>query len=206
MFKNDRLLFLQACNNPFEYCDVVTSTTHKTLRGPRAGVIFYKKTFGQSIDNAVFPSVQGGPHENAIAAIATTMRQAATPEFKEYIDQVLRNSKALAAGLIEKGYELATGGSDNHLVLWSLRKQKITGSKMEKLLEKVNISVNKNTIAGDVSALAPSGVRLGVPAMTSRGLKEEHIQTIVGFLDRAVQIGLEIQVILILIRFLLVFF
>jgi glycine hydroxymethyltransferase len=181
------------CNNPFEYCDVVTSTTHKTLRGPRAGVIFYKREFQNAIDFAVFPSVQGGPHENTIAAVATTMLQASTPEFKTYIQGVKSNARALASALMELGYDVVTNGTDNHIVLWNLRSQKLTGSKMEKLLERVNISANKNSIAGDVSALSPSGVRLGTSALTSRGLTESDFKEIASFLDTAVKIAQTIQ-------------
>lgn len=137
------------------------------------------------------------------------MLQASTPEFKEYIQQVKSNAKTLASTLIEKGYNVVTNGTDNHIVLWNLRAQKLTGSKMEKLLELVNISVNKNSIAGDTSALSPSGVRLGTSALTSRGLKEEDFKQIVNFLDASVKIALNIQVIIIhlkLLSFLLIFF
>jgi len=182
------------CNNPFEYCDVVTSTTHKTLRGPRAGIIFYKKEYQNAIDFAVFPSVQGGPHENAIAAVATTLFQASTPEFKTYVQQLKKNAEALANYLMELGYDIVTNGTDNHIVLWNLRNQGLTGSKMEKLLELANISVNKNSIAGDVSALSPSGVRLGTAALTSRGFKEEDFKVLASFLDRSVKIAQDIQV------------
>jgi len=181
------------CNNPFEYCDVVTTTTHKTLRGPRGAMIFYKKQHENAINFAVFPSVQGGPHENAIGAIATTLLQSSTPEWKLYIQQVLKNSKALAAALISRGYQVVTGGTDNHIVLWSLRAQGLTGSKVEKLFEKANISVNKNTIPGDTSALSPSGVRLGTAALTSRGFTEQDFDTVAEFLHRGVGIALEIQ-------------
>lgn len=181
------------CNNPFEYCDVVTSTTHKTLRGPRAGIIFYKRELQDAIDFAVFPSVQGGPHQNAIAGIATTMLQASKPEFKKYIQNVKANAKILAASLMDLGYEVATNGTDNHIVLWNLRNHKITGSKMEKFLEFTNISVNKNAIAGDKSALSPSGVRLGTSALTSRNLGADDFKKIAEFLDRAVKISLQIQ-------------
>jgi|ERR1712232_35526 len=181
------------CNNPFEYCDVVTSTTHKTLRGPRAGIIFYKRELQSGIDFAVFPSVQGGPHENAIAAIATTMLQASTPEFKTYIQNVKSNAKVLASSLMDLGYDIVTNGTDNHIVLWSLKKQGLTGSKMEKILEAINISVNKNAIAGDKSALSPSGVRLGTSALTSRNLNNDDFKSIALFLDRAVKIAQNIQ-------------
>jgi glycine hydroxymethyltransferase len=183
----------QECNNPFDYCDVVTSTTHKTLRGPRAGVIFYKRVYQSAIDFAVFPSVQGGPHENSIAGVATAMLQASTPEFKTYIQQVKSNARTLAAELIALGYQVVTNGSDNHIVLWNLREQGLTGSKMEKLFELVNITVNKNSIAGDTSALSPSGVRLGTPALTSRGMSDDDFKQIANFLDRGVKIALDIQ-------------
>jgi len=181
------------CNNPFEHCDVVTTTTHKTLRGPRAAMIFFRVKHASAINFAVFPSVQGGPHENAIAAIATTLHQASTPAFKEYIQAVKKNAQKLAAALIDLGYEVVTGGTDNHIVLWSLRKQGLTGSKLEKLLELANISVNKNTIAGDKSALAPSGVRLGVAALTSRNFTEADFVQVAQFLHRGVEIALDIQ-------------
>ena len=187
------IIAAKECNNPFEYCDVVTSTTHKTLRGPRSGVIFYKKALQSQIDFAVFPSVQGGPHENTIAAVATTMLQASTPEFKSYVQQLLKNAKVLASALMEQGLQVVTNGTDNHIVLWNLSKQGLTGSKMEVLLEKVNISVNKNSIAGDKSALSPSGVRLGSAALTSRNFTEEDFRVIAVFLSRAVKIATGIQ-------------
>jgi glycine hydroxymethyltransferase len=196
------------CNNPFEYCDLVTTTTHKTLRGPRAGMIFFRRGFkldstGKAttvkydledrVNNAVFPSLQGGPHENTIAAIAVALREAASPEFAEYIRQVKRNAQTLAEALTSRGYSIVTGGTDNHLVLWDVRPQGMTGSKLEKLFELVSISVNKNAIYGDVSALAPGGVRLGAPAMTSRSLKEQDFVKIAEFLDRGMKIAIEIQ-------------
>jgi glycine hydroxymethyltransferase len=182
-------------NNPFDYCDVVTTTTHKSLRGPRAAMIFSlkKNKLNEQIDFAVFPACQGGPHNHQIAAIATQLREVATPEFKQYIKQVKANISALAQGLIKRGYTLATGGTDNHLILWNLRPQKITGSKLEKFFEVVHITVNKNSIAGDQSAFTPNGIRIGSPAMTSRGLKEEDFEQIAEFLHRGIQIAMKLQ-------------
>jgi len=182
--------------SPFEFCDVVTTTTHKSLRGPRAGMIFYRKDareFDKKINAAVFPGIQGGPHEHQIAAIATQLKEVATPEFKAYCQQVKANARALAAALTAKGYTMATGGTDNHLVLWDLRPLGLTGSKMEVLSDKVGITLNKNSIYGDRSALSPGGVRVGTPAMTTRGLKEADFEKVADFLDRTVKIALRLQ-------------
>ncbi|KAL7750514.1 glycine hydroxymethyltransferase shm1 [Sorochytrium milnesiophthora] len=187
-------------NNPFDLCDVVTTTTHKTLRGPRAGLIFFRKTKnGQKTDlenrvnQAVFPSNQGGPHNNTIAAIAVALKQVASPEFKTYAQQVKKNSTALADTLKSHNYKIVTDGSDNHLVLWDLRPQKVTGSKVEKICDLVSITVNKNAVHGDTSALTPGGVRLGTPALTSRSFKESDFVQVAEFLHRAVQIALRAQ-------------
>jgi glycine hydroxymethyltransferase len=142
---------------------------------------------------AVFPSCQGGPHENAIAAVAVTFREAAQPAFTAYIKQVKANARALAAALIKHGYSLVTDGTDNHLILWNLRPNGITGSKMEKLFDAVQITANKNTVFGDTSALSPFGIRLGTPALTSRGFVEADFETAAEFLHRGVQIGLRLQ-------------
>jgi glycine hydroxymethyltransferase len=190
------LVATEEANNPFEYCDIVTTTTHKSLRGPRAGMIFFKKDsrgFESKINFAVFPSLQGGPHEHQIAAIATQLKEVTTDDFKEYIRQVKANSRALGEALVSKGYTLATGGTDNHLVLWDLRPQAITGSKVEKLCEAAHISLNKNSVYGDRSAISPGGVRIGTPALTTRGFKEGDFVKVADLLDRAVQIGLKIQ-------------
>jgi len=193
-------------SNPFTYCDIVTTTTHKTLRGPRAGIIFFRRgkkkegdkeidyDFEDKINAAVFPAVQGGPHNNVVAGIAVALKESMTPEFKEYSVQVIKNAKKLAETLMAHGYTLATSGTDNHLVLWNLKPKEITGSKMEKLFDLVNITANKNTLPSDKSALYPFGIRLGTPALTSRGFREEHFVTVANFLHRAVQIGLEVQV------------
>ena len=182
--------------NPFEYCDIVTTTTHKSLRGPRAGMIFFRKDerdFERKINDAVFPGLQGGPHDHQIAAIATQLREVATPAFKEYCVQIKKNAKALAQALMAKGYKLCTDGTDNHLVLWDVRPLGLTGSKIEKVCDLVNISLNKNTVHGDRSAQSPGGVRIGTPALTTRGLKEADFKKVAGFLDRAVKISLDVQ-------------
>jgi glycine hydroxymethyltransferase len=197
------LVAAQLHNDPFQYADLVTTTTHKSLRGPRAGMIFYRKgkitkrgkeyDLTQSVNFAVFPSLQGGPHENQIGAIAVALKEANTAEFKEYAKQIIANARALAKALIELGHDIQTGGTDNHLMLWSLRKHDLTGSKVEKVCEKAGITINKNMVVGDTSALAPSGIRLGTPALTSRGFKEEDMVKVAHFLDQAVKISIQIQ-------------
>jgi len=194
------LVAAQEAANPFECCDVVTTTTHKTLRGPRAGLIFFRKVkdgkptdLESRINFAVFPSCQGGPHNNTIAGIANALKQAATPAFKEYAIQVKKNADALAKALIAKGYKIVTDGTSNHLVLWDLRPIGLTGNKVEKVCEEANISLNKNAVHGDVSALSPGGVRIGAAALTSRNFKEADFVKVAEYLDRAVQISLRIQ-------------
>lgn len=141
----------------------------------------------------MFPSLQGGPHENTIAAIAVALKEAQTPEFKQYIQQVKANAKTMAAELTKRGYDLVTGGTDNHLVLWDLRKHQLSGSKLEKLFDAVSITANKNAVYGDTNAISPGGIRLGAPALTSRGFKEAEFVKVVEFLDRALKIALDIQ-------------
>eukprot|EP01114_Cavostelium_apophysatum_P022697 TRINITY_DN82_c0_g1_i1.p1 TRINITY_DN82_c0_g1~~TRINITY_DN82_c0_g1_i1.p1 ORF type:complete len:507 (+),score=132.22 TRINITY_DN82_c0_g1_i1:133-1521(+) len=201
------LVAAKQARNPFDYCDIVTTTTHKTLRGPRAGMIFFRKgkrtingketeeeyQLEEAVNFAVFPSLQGGPHMNAIAGIAVAMREVMEPSFTEHIIQVKKNAKVLGEELMKFGYDIVTGGTENHLILWDLRKQALTGSKMEKICEHISISVNKNAVYGDVSALAPGGVRIGAPALTSRGLKEQDFVKIAGYFDRAVKIATAIQ-------------
>lgn len=187
------LVATQQCNSPFEHCDVVTSTTHKSLRGPRSGIIFSKKELAGAIDTAVFPSLQGGPHNHQIAALAVALKEASQPEFVEYIKQVKKNAAALSAALQQHGYEMVTGGTENHLLLWDARSTGLSGSKIEKLLEMCEISANKNSIVGDVSAVTPGGVRLGTPAVTTRGMKEKDMQAIADFIHRVTQIGVRIQ-------------
>lgn len=184
----------QEMKSPFEYCDIVTTTTHKSLRGPRAGIIFFRKEFEQQINDAVFPGLQGGPHENQIAAVATQLLEVSTPEFKEYIKQVRVNAKKLALELEDYGFKIITGGTDNHLMLVDLRNKGISGGKAEKILDYVGISVNKNTIPGDASALNPSGIRIGTPAITTRGFKEKDMVYLADVLNRVIDIGAKIQV------------
>ena len=182
--------------NPFEYCDIVTTTTHKSLRGPRAGMIFFRKDereFEKKINDGVFPGLQGGPHDHQIAAIATQLKEVATPEFKEYCIQIKKNAKALAEAMMAKGYKLCTDGTDNHLILWDVRPLGLTGSKIEKVCDLINISLNKNTVHGDRSAQSPGGVRIGTPALTTRGLKEADFAKIADFLERVVKISLDVQ-------------
>lgn len=176
--------------SPFDWCDVVTTTTHKTFRGPRAGMIFCKKGLAQKVRDAVFPGLQGGPHNHQIAGIAAAAAEAATPEFREYMTNVRENARCLAAELESRGYKIvgADGISftDNHLFLVDLRPKGLTGAEAERRLEASSISVNKNTIPGDTSALKPSGLRIGTSAITSRGLKPEHMPTVADFIDAAI--------------------
>ena len=183
-------------NDPFEYCDVVTTTTHKSLRGPRSAIIFYRTFFdihGNLINRAVFPGIQGGPHQNQIAAVAYQLREVMTDEFKQYAKQVLLNAKELCNELIKLDYQIITGGTDSHLMLINLKNKGINGSRAEKILESINISVNRNTIPQDTSSFSPSGIRIGTCAVTTRGLKEEHMKDVANFIDRAIQIGVTIQ-------------
>jgi glycine hydroxymethyltransferase len=184
-------------NNPFLYCDVVTTTTHKSLRGPRAGMIFFRRderNFETRINQAVFPGLQGGPHVHQIAGIATQLKEVDTEAFKAYSRQVRANAKALGDQLhTVHGYTLASGGTENHLVLWDLKPVQLTGSKMQTVCDHCSITLNKNAILGDKSALTPGGVRVGSPALTTRGLKEVHFRTVADFLHRAVQIALKLQ-------------
>ncbi|PXF45152.1 Serine hydroxymethyltransferase 4 [Gracilariopsis chorda] len=190
-------------DNPFEYADVVTSTTHKSLRGPRSGIIFFRKkalaaigdgvNMETAINGAVFPSLQGGPHNHQIAALTVQLKEVATEEFRKYSKQVVSNAKALADQLMKHGFKLVTDGTDNHLVLWDLRPNDFSGSKAQLLFDKCSITLNKNAVHGDKSALNPGGVRLGTPALTSRGFTEDDFRKVADFLDRGVKIGLKIQ-------------
>ena len=162
--------------NPMEHAHIVTSTTHKTLRGPRGGLILCREEFAKAIDKAVFPGTQGGPLMHVIAAKAVCFREAMEPAFADYQKQVLKNAKALAEALTAKGFELVSGGTDNHLILVKLVNKDITGKLAENLLDEANITTNKNTIPNDPqSPFVTSGLRLGTPAMTSRGFKEEDV-------------------------------
>jgi len=187
------LVATQEFKSPFEYCDVVTTTTHKTLRGPRAGLIFYKKDLKSKIDFAVFPGLQGGPHNHQIAGIATQLLEVQSPEFKEYIVQVKKNAHTLAAQLLINGYTLITGGTDNHLILVDLKNKGISGSKLELICELVDISINKNSVYGDKSALNPGGVRIGTSALTTRGFMESDFQKVGDFIDECTMLAKDIQ-------------
>ena len=163
--------------NPMEYADIVTSTTHKTLRGPRGGLILCTEKYANAIDKAIFPGTQGGPLMHIIAAKAVCFREAMEPEFREYQKQVIANAKALAEALTAKGFDLVSGGTDNHLVLVKLVNKDITGKRAENLLDEANITTNKNAIPNDPqSPFITSGLRLGTPAMTTRGFKEEDVR------------------------------
>eukprot|EP00879_Flechtneria_rotunda_P012138 GHRR01012677.1.p1 GENE.GHRR01012677.1~~GHRR01012677.1.p1 ORF type:complete len:468 (+),score=154.35 GHRR01012677.1:121-1524(+) len=194
-------------DSPFEYADIVTTTTHKSLRGPRAGMIFMRKgpkpehrlaksepvgteyDYESKVDFAVFPSLQGGPHNHQIAALAVALKYANTEEFRTYQRQVVANARALGEALKKRGYKLVTGGTDNHLLLWDLRGEGVTGAKIEKACDEAHITLNKNAVVGDVSAMNPGGVRIGTPAMTSRGLKEKDFEQVADFLHEVCQVG-----------------
>ena len=182
----------QLLESPFPWCDIVTTTTHKTLRGPRSAIIFFKKNL-QQINDAVFPGLQGGPHMNQIAAVAVQLQEVMTQEFTQYMQQVLANSRKLCQELQDRGYSIVTGGTDNHLFLIDLHPQQINGSRVEKVLEYVGISVNKNTIPGDKSALSPNGIRIGVPAATTRGMSEHDMVSIALFIDTAIKEAVHIH-------------
>jgi glycine hydroxymethyltransferase len=164
--------------SPFPFTDIVTSTTHKTLRGPRGAMIFCKQELKDKIDKGVFPGMQGGPHEHTIAAIAVALEEATKPEFKEYAEQTVKNSRALAKTLMDEGLKLMSGGTDNHLMVINLVDfGKGKGVFIEKALEACDISVNKSTVPNEPSVpYYPSGIRLGTPAITSRGMKEKEME------------------------------
>merc|ERR1712194_914289 len=191
------LIATKECDSPFDYCDVVTTTTHKSLRGPRSGIIFFRKDergFENRINQAVFPALQGGPHEHQIAGVATQLKEVMTPEFKVYSQQVKKNAAALADRLQSKyGYKMASGGTENHLVLWDLKPNGITGSKYEKACDHVCITLNKNCVPGDRSAISPGGVRIGSPALTTRKMCEEDFVRIGDFLHEVLEASLKIQ-------------
>jgi len=174
--------------SPFPFTDVVTTTTHKTLRGPRSGMIMCKKEFADVIDKAVFPGLQGGPHEHVIAAKAVCFYEAMQPEFKEYAKQIIKNAKALADALMDYGFRLVTGGTDNHLILVDLKNKDVTGKEAEDALDKAGITVNKNMIPYDPrKPWDPSGIRLGTPAVTTRGMKESEMKEIARWINDAIE-------------------
>ena len=177
-------------SNPVPYAHFVTSTTHKTLRGPRGGLILCKQEFAQKIDKAIFPGIQGGPLMHVIAAKAVAFGEALQPEFKEYQQQIIQNAKALASSLQSRGFRLVSGGTDNHLVLLDMRSKGLTGKVAEKILDDVGITVNKNTIPYDPeSPFVTSGIRIGTPAVTARGMKEPEMDKIAQAIDLALTAG-----------------
>jgi glycine hydroxymethyltransferase len=194
--------------SPFQYCDIVTTTTHKSLRGPRGAMIFFRKGVRKTdpktgketlydlegpINFSVFPGHQGGPHNHTITALAVALKQAQSDDFKAYQQQVIKNAKAFGEELKKLGYTLVTGGTDNHMVLIDLKPQSLDGARVEAVLEQVNIACNKNTTPGDKSALTPMGIRVGAPAMTSRGMGEKDFERIAGYVDRCIKLARELQ-------------
>jgi len=170
--------------SPVPYADIVSTTSHKTLRGPRGGMLLCKAEHAENVDKAVFPGLQGGPHMHTLTAIAVAMAEADTPEFVAYAKQIVKNAKALAQKLLEYGFNLVTGGTDNHLILIDLRNKKIPGKKLAKALDRARIVTNYNTVPGDPAPpFNPSGLRIGTPAITTRGMKQEQAEQIAGFIN-----------------------
>ncbi|GME69978.1 unnamed protein product [Ambrosiozyma monospora] len=194
-------------DSPFPYSDIVTTTTHKSLRGPRGAMIFFRKgirkvtkkgkeipyDLEKKINFSVFPAHQGGPHNHTISALSVALKQATTPEYKQYQKDIITNAKVFADALKSKGLDLVSGGTDTHLILVDLRSKKIDGARVEYVLEAINIAANKNTVPGDVSALFPSGLRVGTPAMTTRGFLGPEFEKVADYINQAVEIGIELK-------------
>ncbi|KAK3720658.1 Serine hydroxymethyltransferase, cytosolic [Vermiconidia calcicola] len=204
------LIAAEVNDSPFHYADIVTTTTHKSLRGPRGAMIFFRKGVRKTetkagkeivtlydlegpINFSVFPGHQGGPHNHTICALAVALKQAQTPEFKQYQEQVIKNAKQLEKSFHARGYKLVTDGTDNHMVLLDLKPLSLDGARVEAVLEQVNIACNKNTTPGDKSALTPCGIRIGAPAMTSRGMGEQDFDRIAGYIDQCIKLCHQIQ-------------
>jgi glycine hydroxymethyltransferase len=194
--------------SPFEHADIVTTTTHKSLRGPRGAMIFFRKGVRKTdaktgketlydlegpINFSVFPGHQGGPHNHTITALAVALKQAQTDDFKQYQGQVIKNAKALETEFKSLGHKLVTDGTDNHMVLLDLKPHGVDGARVEAVLEQVNIACNKNTTPQDKSALSPMGIRIGAPAMTSRGMSEDDFKRVVRYFDKCIGLAKEIQ-------------
>ena len=202
------LISAGAIPSPFDHAHIVTTTTHKSLRGPRGAMIFFRKGV-RSVDAktgkvtmydlegpinfSVFPGHQGGPHNHTITALAVALKQAKSPEFIAYQEQVVKNAKATEIELKRLGYKLVADGTDSHMVLVDLRPQQLDGARIEAMLEQINIACNKNAIPGDKSALTPYGIRIGTPAMTSRGFGTEDFQKVVGYIDQCIKLCKEVQ-------------
>jgi glycine hydroxymethyltransferase len=193
--------------SPFEYADVVTTTTHKSLRGPRGAMIFFRKGVRSTdkagkevlydlenpINFSVFPGHQGGPHNHTITALAVALKQVDTPEFKQYQEQVIKNAKAIENEFKALGHKLVSDGTDSHMVLLDLRSKSLDGARVEAVLEQINIACNKNSIPGDKSALTPCGIRIGAPAMTTRGMGEEDFKRIADYINQTIDLCKKIQ-------------
>ncbi len=174
--------------SPIPYADIVSTTTHKTLRGARGGMLLCKAEYADKVDRAVFPGLQGGPHMHTLTAIAVALAEADTPEFVAYAKQIVKNAKALAEKLMEYNFNLVTGGTDNHLMLIDLRNKNVPGKKLAKALDRARIETNYNTIPNDPAPPAnPSGLRIGTPAITTRGMKEKECKQIAGFINKVVE-------------------
>ncbi|KAJ1721112.1 Serine hydroxymethyltransferase, cytosolic [Coemansia erecta] len=201
------LVAADVLSSPFEHADIVTTTTHKSLRGPRGAMIFFRKgvrrinkkgteimyDLEKPINQSVFPGHQGGPHNHTIAALSVALKQAQGPEFRAYQQQVLDNAQAFARAFTQRNYSLVSGGTDTHLLLVNLLASKgIDGARVERVLEMAKIAANKNTVPGDRSAMVPGGLRMGTPAMTTRGLKEKEFEQVAEFVDRAVVIAQDV--------------
>jgi len=201
------LVAAKLVNDPFEYADVVTTTTHKSLRGPRAALIFCRTglnkvdkngkeifyDFEKKINEAIFPGLNGGPHNHAIGAIAVALKDCMTDGFKEYARQTIANSREMCKELMKRGYKVVTDGTDCHLFLVDLRSVGLNGTKGEKILEDISIACNKNTCPGDKSAMNPSGLRIGLPALTSREMKEKDIVQVADFVDQGLKLAVEVN-------------
>lgn len=193
--------------SPFPYSDIVTTTTHKSLRGPRGAMIFYRKgvrkvtkkgkeimyDLDKKINFSVFPAHQGGPHNHTISALAVALKQTSYPEYKEYQQNVVENAAKFAKQLQDKGFKLVSDGTDTHLILVDLRSKNIDGARVEAVLERINIAANKNTVPGDKSALFPSGLRVGTPAMTTRGFGEAEFEKVAQYFEKAVAISIDLK-------------
>jgi glycine hydroxymethyltransferase len=202
------LIAAEVIPTPFKYADIVTTTTHKSLRGPRGAMIFFRKGV-RSVDAktgketlydlegpinfSVFPGHQGGPHNHTITALAVALKQAQTPDFKAYQQQVVSNAKTLENKFKELGHKLVADGTDSHMVLLDLRQHSLDGARVEAVLEQINIACNKNAIPGDKSALTPCGIRIGTPAMTSRGFGDADFERVAVYIDQAIKICKEVQ-------------
>ncbi|CCD23502.1 glycine hydroxymethyltransferase SHM1 NDAI_0B04670 [Naumovozyma dairenensis CBS 421] len=201
------LVAANVIESPFKYSDIVTTTTHKSLRGPRGAMIFFRKGLRKTtksgkeihydlekkINFSVFPGHQGGPHNHTISALAVALKQAMTPEFKQYQQNIVNNAKVLSEELLKRGFKLVSGGTDNHLLLIDLSSLGIDGARLEAILEKINIAANKNTIPGDKSALFPSGLRIGTPAMTTRGFGPAEFTKVAEYIDTAVKLAIGLK-------------